>query len=81
MKKMMNYYVATLKGGHVGRKNYIEFKEPIIAAGKKEAVEFCKKCPRAKKGQKDMIIAIEKITYEEYLEICEKEKNNPYKFC
>ena len=62
MQKTMNYYVATVKGGHVGEKYYIDFHEPIMALTKKEAAEICKTLPRAKKGQKDLIRGIRNAT-------------------
>lgn len=81
MKKTVNYYVATLKGGHVGQKYYIEFTKAIKAYSKKEAADKCKKLPRAKKGQADMIISIDEISYDEYVELMKEENENPYFLC
>ena len=81
MKKTVNYYVATLKGGHVGQNYYIEFTKAIKAHSKKEAAEKCKALPRAKKGQADMIISIDEITYNEYVELMNEENENPYFLC
>lgn len=81
MKEAVRYYVATLKGGHVGQKYYIEFTKAIKAYSKKEAANVCKELPRAKKGQADMIISIDEISYEEYVELLREENENPYFLC
>ena len=81
MERTLNYYVATVKGGHVGESKCYYFTQPLMAQSKKAAAEICKILPRAKKGQKDLIRDIKEVSYEEYMQICEKEKNNPYKFC
>lgn len=75
----MNYYKVLAKCGHVGgRRFYIPIEFFITADSAKQAALITRNIPRVKHDQKDAILWVESISYDEYLEGSEKYSNDPY---
>lgn len=68
-KGMIKYYSVKAKCGHVGRSNYILIDFPIIANSKKEAAQKVKELPRVKRNRKDVILGVDEIDKETYIEM------------
>jgi hypothetical protein len=77
--KFMSYYKVLAKCGHVGgRRFYIPIEFFVAANSAKQAAEITRNIPRVKHDQKDAILWVECISYDEYLEGREKLNNDPY---
>jgi len=74
----MEHYAVTAQFGHVGRGKYIPKTIPVYAENGREAAEKVRWMPRVKHHRKDAIIEVRKISEEEYLELKEINKNDPY---
>lgn len=74
----MEHYAVTAQFGHVGRGKYIAKTISIYAENGREAAEMVRWMPRVKHHRKDAIIDVRKISEEEYLELKEINKNDPY---
>ena len=74
----MEHYAVTAQFGHVGRGKYIPKTIPVYAVNGREAAEKVRWMPRVKHHRKDAIIDVRKISEEEYLELKEINKNDPY---
>lgn len=74
----MEHYAVTAQFGHVGRGKYIPKTIPVYAKNGREAAEKVRWMPRVKHHRKDAIIEVRKISEEEYLELKEINKNDPY---
>lgn len=74
----MEHYAVTAQFGHVGRGKYIAKIISIYAENGREAAEKVRWMPRVKHHRKDAIIDVRKISEEEYLELKEINKNDPY---
>lgn len=74
----MEHYAVTAQFGHVGRGKYIPKTIPVYAENGREAAEKVRWMPRVKHHRKDAIIDVRKISEEEYLELKEINKNDPY---
>lgn len=77
----MKYYIVKAKCGHVGRNKYIVIDFPVIAETGKEAAKKARKYPRVKHDQKDAIINVIEVSYDEYLECLENNNNDMYLKC
>lgn len=77
-RNVLNYFAVTAKCGHVGRRHYVEITFPVAAQNLKEAVAKVKRFSRVKKDHKDVIKNIKRISYEEFLNLSEVNKNDPY---
>ena len=78
----MSFFAVKTKCGHVGGKNYYTLKVfPIEAECGKEAAAIARKIARVKHHHKDAIRMVEKISREEYQEICDKNRRDPYFYC
>ena len=76
------YYSVKCKCGHVGAyKFYIPIEFGVIAASKKEAAEKARWIPRCKHHQKDCILEVRELTRQEFLELNERNRNDPYLNC
>lgn len=78
---MNNYYAVVCKCGHVGKNNYILITFPIIASNKKEAARIARDIPRCKHHHKDCIREVTEVSRDAYLEIINKNNNDPYLKC
>ena len=74
----MEHYAVTAQFGHVGRGKYIPKIIPVCAENGRDAAEKVRWMPRVKHHRKDAIIDVRKISEEEYLELKEINKNDPY---
>lgn len=74
----MEHYAVTAQFGHVGRGKYIPKTIPVYAGNGREAAEKVRWMPRVKHHRKDAIIDVRNISEEEYLELKEINKNDPY---
>ena len=74
----MERYAVTAQFGHVGRGKYIPKTIPVYAENGREAAEKVRWMPRVKHHRKDAIIDVRKISEEEYLELKEINKKDPY---
>jgi len=82
MKNELNkYFMVIAKCGHVGKKNYIPIKFAVVAESGKEAAKKARGYSRVKHNHKDAILDVKEISYEEFLEIKEKNNNDPYLKC
>ena len=75
------YYKVLCKCGHVGKKKYVPILFAVYANSKKEAAKLARYIPRVKHGHKDAILSVDEILLDEYLEISEKNLNDPYLKC
>lgn len=81
MKELNNYFMVIAKCGHVGKRNYIPIKFAVHATDAKDAAKITRDFPRVKRNHKDAILKVEKISYEEYLEIKKINDEDPYLKC
>lgn len=81
MKELNNYFMVIAKCGHVGKRNYIPIKFAVHATDAKDAAKVTRDFPRVKRNHKDAILKVEKISYEEYLEIKKINDEDPYLKC
>lgn len=78
----MKYYKVLAKCGHVGgRRFYIPINFYICASSAKEAAKIVRGIPRVKHDQKDAILWVESISFEEYLRGVEEYNSDPYINC
>ena len=77
----MNYYAVKTMAGHVGKGKYYEVTFPVYAENGREAAEKARWIPRVKHHNKYCILEVKKITIEEYNELVEYNKKNPYLLC
>ena len=76
------YYSVKCKCGHVGANRfYIPIEFGVIATSKKEAAEKGRWIPRCKHHQKDCILDVKEITRNEFLELNERNRQDPYLRC
>lgn len=78
---MTKYFAVTCKCGHVGRSNYILITFPVIANDAKEAARVARWFPRCKHHHKDCVRDVKEITFEEYISLYNKNKDDPYIRC
>ena len=73
------YYSVTCKCGHVGAgRFYIPIEFGVVASSKKEAAEKGRWIPRCKHHHKDCILGVKEITRIEFLELNERNREDPY---
>lgn len=75
------YWLVTLKGGHVGRNNYIVFSYPLYAESGKEAARIGRTLPRVKHDAKDAVLDVKKISLQEYILAKLQCDKDPYLHC
>ena len=77
----VKYYAVTAKCGHVGKGKYIEVTFAIEATSGKEAARIGRMMPRVKHDHPQAIISVEKISFEEFVELANENAENPYLQC
>ena len=77
----MKYYIVRTKCGHVGKTKYIVIDFPVAAENGKEAAKKARRIPRVKHHQKDAIIHVTEVSYDEYVECFKKNDNDAYLKC
>ena len=75
------YCKVLVKCGHVGIHNCINVWMPVEAENRKEAAAKARWMPRVKHHHKDAILDVVIISKEEYDELIEINKNDPYLNC
>ena len=81
MKKTI-YWAVTAKCGHVGGlSKYIPITFYVMASSKKVASDYVISKPRVKHHNKGVIIAIENITLDDYMNGIMQSNNDPYLQC
>lgn len=58
----------TAKCGHVGRNNYIVIDFPIRANSGRQAARIARLTPRVKHHHKDAILAVNEVSYEDFMQ-------------
>ena len=79
--KRSNYWLVTLKGGHVGRNNYIVFSYPLYAESGKEAARIGRTLPRVKHDAKDAVLDVKQINLKDYILAKLQCDRDPYLHC
>ena len=74
----MESFAVTAQFGHVGRGRFIIKEVPIFAENGKDAAYKVRWMARVKHHRKDAILAVKKITGEEYLTLKETHNSDPY---
>ena len=77
----MKYFLVTCKCGHMRLGKYVKKSFPIYAHNAKEAAKIARTKGRVKHHQKDAIISVVEITYEEYLNQCKIYEADEYFKC
>ena len=75
------YFKVVAKCGHVGKRNYVPIAFAVVAKSRKDASRVTRNIPRVKHNHKDAILSCEEISYEEYLDLSEINKKDPYLNC
>ena len=75
------YFKVLAKCGHVGKRNYVPIAFAVIAKSRKEASKATRSFPRVKHDHKDAILSCDEITFEDYLELYENNRKDPYLNC
>lgn len=76
------YFSVECKCGHTGsRAYYIPIKFAVIAENAKEAAKIGRWMPRSKHHHKDCVLSVLELSYEEYIELCDSNDNDPYLKC
>ena len=75
------YFEVICKCGHVGRKFYIPIKFAVCTTDGKEAARIARLYPRVKHNHKNAILSVKEISYDTYLEINKRNKEDPYLQC
>lgn len=79
--KKTNYFLVTVRCGHVGRNKFIPVTFPVFAASGKEAASIGRNMPRAKHHAKDCVISVENVTADQFYEIQKANDSDPYLKC
>ena len=75
------FFKVTCKCGHVGRAHFVRVSFPIIAQNARDAAGIARYIARVKHDHKDAILDCVEINKEEYAEIFEANRNDPYLRC
>lgn len=75
------YYKVVCRCGHVGRKKYVPIAFAIRAMSKGMAMEIAINKPRVKHHSLNDVISVIEIDYDEYKELMEINRNDPYLQC
>ena len=75
------YYKVTAMCGHVTKRKFILIDFPVMAENGKEASAKVRMFPRVKHNHKNAIISCVKITFDEFVELEEKNHNDEYLKC
>ena len=76
------YYEVECKCGHTGsRKYYIPIKFAVIASDGREAAQKGRMIPRCKHNHKDCVLNVREISFNEYQELINTNKDDPFLNC
>lgn len=75
------YYKVVCRCGHVGRKKYVPIAFAIRAMSKGMAMEIAINKSRVKHHSLNDVISVIEIDYDEYKELVEINRNDPYLQC
>lgn len=76
------YYSVKCKCGHADSRNYyIPIEFAVVATSKKEAASKARWFPRCKHHHKDCILEVRELNYCEFLELKDKNNQDPYLHC
>lgn len=75
------YFKVTCKCGHVGKNYFVRINFPVIAADGKGASAVARYIPRVKHDHKDAILNCLEISIEDFNELQEINRNDPYLQC
>lgn len=78
MEEKVRYYAVETKCGHVRKNNFIRITYGVQASSKSEAASIARYIPRVKHDKKDAIFSVKEISYEEYLELNDRNSKDPY---
>ena len=78
---MEKYFAVTTRCGHVRKGKYIEVTFAIMAESGKDAAAIGRSMPRVKRDNPMAIINVNELSYDDYLNLLEDNKNNPYLKC
>ena len=74
----MKYYNVIAKCGHVGHGKYVDVNFAVIASSKSEAAQKVLSWRKVKKQLKNAITYVEEISFDDYKQLLENNKNNQY---
>lgn len=77
----MSYFEVIAKCGHVGKGYYIPISFAIIARNRSDAANVTRNKARVKHDRPDAIIAVNRLTKEEYEELKRQNEADPYLNC
>lgn len=77
----MNYFIVKAKCGHVGRNSHIKISYAIIANTGVNAAKITRNLPRVKHHDKEAIIDVRQVEYDEYLKQRTINSKDPYLHC
>lgn len=76
------YFKVRCKCGHTGsRDTYILIDFPLVAEDAKSAAKEARWLPRCKHHHKDCVRLVEEISYDEFVSLKNKNKEDPYLSC
>ena len=75
------YFIVSVKCGHVGRAYCIIKDYPIMAATAKDAAAFARAMGRVKHHLKDAIVKVESVTEDAYRDQRQRNLRDPYFSC
>ena len=77
----LEMYEVVCKCGHVGKSHYVKISFPVKAQSGKEAARIARSLPRVKHNHKDAILDVCRIDQNRYVELMEKNNQDPYLHC
>ena len=77
----LEMYEVVCKCGHVGRSHYVKISFPVKAQSGKEAARIARGLPRVKHNHKDDILNVCRIDQNRFIELLEKNHQDPYLHC
>lgn len=77
----LEMYEVVCKCGHVGKSHYVKISFPVKAQSGKEAARIARSLPRVKHNHKDAILDVCRIDQNRYVELMERNNQDPYLHC
>ena len=77
----LEMYEVVCKCGHVGKSHYVEISFPVKAQSGKDAARIARGLPRVKHNHKDAILDVCKIDQNRFVELTERNNQDPYLHC
>ena len=74
-------YEVVCKCGHVGRSHYVKISFPVRAKSGKDAACIARSFPRVKHDHKNAILNVYRIDQNRFVELMEKNNQDPYLHC